>query len=128
MKRVVIDTNVYSRAMAGHIDASKILRQAEELLICPIVAGELYAGFRKGSRRAENLELFRKFLMTPRVTVISITLDTSEFYSIVLDQLRKNGTPIPTNDIWIAALTMEYGARLATMDKHFTHISGLLTV
>ena len=128
MKRVLIDTNVYSRGLAGELWSASILRQAEELLICPIVAGELFAGFRKGSRESHNLSVFRKFLATPRVTILNISLETSEFYCTILGQLQRNGTSIPTNDIWIAACTMENGAHLATLDSHFKHIEGLLTV
>jgi tRNA(fMet)-specific endonuclease VapC len=128
MKRVLLDTNVYSRGLAGEQWAASILRQAEELLICPIVAGELFAGFRKGSRESHNLSVFRKFLATPRVTILNISLETSEFYCTIIGQLQRNGTPIPTNDIWIAACTMENGAHLATMDSHFKHVGGLLTV
>lgn len=128
MKRVLIDTNVYCRGLAGEQWSASILRQAEELLICPVVVGELFAGFRKGSRESHNLSIFWKFLATPRVTILNITLETSEFYCKVLEQLQRNGTPIPTNDIWIAACTMENGAHLATMDSHFKHVEGLLTV
>jgi tRNA(fMet)-specific endonuclease VapC len=128
MKRVLIDTNVYSLGLAGKLWPASILRQAEELLICPIVVGELFAGFRKGSRESQNLSVFRKFLGTPRVTILNISLETAEFYCKVIGQLQRNGTPIPTNDIWIAACTMENGAHLATLDNHFKHIEGLLTV
>ena len=128
MKKVLLDTNVYSRGLAGELWSSSILRQAEELLICPIVAGELFAGFRGGARESHNLSIFRKFLVTPRVTILNISLETSEFYCTVLEQLQRNGTPIPTNDIWIAACTMENGAHLATLDSHFKHVEGLLAV
>lgn len=128
MKKVLIDTNTYCQAFIGNTWAEKILKQADEILLCPIVAGELFSGFKKGSRESDNMAIFNKFLLTPRVTILSISLETSEFYSLIFGQLKKNGTPIPTNDIWIAASAMERGAHLATMDKHFQYIAGLLTV
>ncbi|HCE45222.1 MAG TPA: VapC toxin family PIN domain ribonuclease [Lentisphaeria bacterium] len=128
MNRVLIDTNVYSRGLVGDPWSKDILRQSEELLMCPIVAGELFSGFKNGSRNSHNRSIFQKFLASPRVTVISMALETSEFYSVVLEQLRNQGTPIPTNDIWIAACAMEHGAHLATTDNHFRHIKGLLAV
>jgi len=128
MKKVLIDTNIYSHAIKGNSLAEKIMKQADELLLCPIVAGELFSGFRKGSMEAANMEVFNKFLHSPRVSILSISLETSEFYCSILDQLRINGTPIPTNDIWIAASAMEHGAHLATVDKHFKNVAGLLTV
>ena len=55
-----------------------------------------------------------------------ITTVTAEFYSLIINQLRQKGTPIPTNDIWIAAITMEHGATLATDDSHFSRIEGII--
>ena len=128
MKQVLLDTNVYSRGLAGDAWAGSVLRQSEELLICPIVLGELLTGFRKGSRESQNRLALTKFIASPRVTVLSISIETSEFYSAVLERLQKQGTPIPTNDIWIAACAMEHGAHLATTDSHFKHVAGLLAV
>ena len=128
MKKVLIDTSTYSQAFSGNAWAEGILKQADELYLCPIVAGELFSGFKKGSIQSENLKIFNTFISTPRISIIKISIETSEFYSVILEQLRKNGTPIPTNDIWIAASAMEYGAHLATLDKHFQYIAGLLTI
>lgn len=96
--------------------------------MCPVVVGELFAGFRKGSRESYNRTVFQKFLATPRVTVLAISIETAEFYCLIFEQLRSQGTPIPVNDIWIAACGMEHGAHLATMDNHFKQITGLLSV
>ncbi len=128
MRRVVIDTNVYSRGLAGERWSAAILRQAEEILLCPIVVGELFTGFRNGARESRNRALFERFVATSRVTVVNISVETSEFYSSVLGQLRRQGTPIPTNDIWIAACAMEHGAHVATLDAHFKRVAGLLCV
>lgn len=128
MKRVLLDTNVYSRGLAGEQWAASVLRQAEELLLCPIVAGELLSGFQMGQRKSSNLSIFRKFLLTPRVTVLNISIETSEFYCKIMEQLQKDGKPIPTNDIWIAACSMENGAHLATMDRHFQKVAGLIVI
>jgi tRNA(fMet)-specific endonuclease VapC len=128
MKRVLLDTSAYSKGLCGDPWAVELLREADELVICPIVVGELLAGFRRGSREAHNRAIMRKFLSTPRVTVASVTVDTAEFYSSIFEQLHRQGTPVPVNDIWIAACAMEHGAHLATSDEHFLHIAGLLTI
>jgi tRNA(fMet)-specific endonuclease VapC len=128
MKQLLIDTNIYSKGMSGNDYAANLLRVSEEILLSPIVVGELLFGFKQGSREKENLEIFRKFQLSPRVTIIDITIETSEFYSLIVRDLRKKGTPIPTNDIWIAASVMEYGAHLATMDKHFKFVEGILSI
>lgn len=124
--KILIDTNIYSDAMRGAKPAVDILQRATEILLCPVVLGELFAGFRKGAREAVNREQLWRFLASPRVRAVAMGQDTSEFYATVLDGLRQKGTPIPTNDIWIAASTMEHGARLATGDRHFQNVDGLL--
>ena len=125
MTAVVIDTNVYCDAMRGEARASKLLRQAERILLPTVVFGELLAGFKGGNRERANKEQLIAFAATERVHTVPITTETAEFYALVIPQLRAKGTPIPTNDIWIAALTMEHGASLATADDHFSKIDGL---
>jgi len=126
--KILIDTNTYSDAMRGVKPVVTLLQRANEILLCPVVMGELLAGFRKGTREKANRELLWRFLASPRVRAVGMNRDTSEFYATVLDGVRRKGTSIPTNDIWIAASTMEHGARLATGDSHFQTVDGLLLV
>jgi len=125
VKAVVIDTNVYCDAMRGGAETAKLLRQTERILLPTVVFGELLAGFKGGNRERANKEQLMAFAATERVHTVPITTETAEFYALVIHQLRAKGTPIPTNDIWIAALTMEHGASLATSDAHFSKIDGL---
>lgn len=126
MKLIVIDTNIYSLAMKNDSTAIDILRQAENIYICSIVIGELLSGFKFGTKEQSNLKLLNEFLDSPRVKVVDITENTAIHYSQVFLELKNAGTPIPTNDMWIAAVAKEKGAFLATADKHFQFISGLL--
>ena len=126
MKTLVIDTNVYCNAMRGDPVTARMLRQTETILLPVVVFGELLAGFKGGSRERANKEQLVSFAATERVKVAAITTETAEFYSLIIHQLREKGTPIPTNDIWIAAITMEQGASLATLDAHFGRIEGLM--
>jgi len=128
MKRILVDTSVYSQAMRGLPGAVGILRRADQLFVCPVVIGELLGGFRRGRREQSNRENLRKFLASTRVTVTTITPETAEFYAHILQALQAQGTPIPTNDIWIAACAMESGAQIATSDQHFEHVPGLICV
>jgi predicted nucleic acid-binding protein len=125
MKTLVIDTNVYCDAMRGDPAAAKLLRRAEVILLPAIVFGELLAGFKEGTRESANREQLIAFAATERVQVAAITTETAEFYSLIVSRLHEKGTPIPTNDIWVAAITMERGAGLATRDSHFSKIDGL---
>jgi predicted nucleic acid-binding protein len=125
MKAVVIDANVYCNAMRGDQTAEKLLRQTETILLPVIVFGELLAGFKQGNRERANKDQLVAFVATERVRVAEITTETAEFYALIIAQLRAKGQPIPTNDIWIAAITMEHGAGLATLDSHFSKVDGL---
>lgn len=128
MKALVIDTNVYCNAMRGEPEAEKLLRQAERIIMPVVVFGELLAGFKGGNRERANKEQLLAFAATERVQVPPITTATAEFYSLIIHQLKAKGAPIPTNDIWIAAITMEHGAGLATGDSHFGKIDGIILV
>ena len=124
--RLLIDTSVYSMAMRNDPQATALIREASELIICPVAVGELLAGFARGRHGEENRRVLRKFIQSPRVRISTITLDTGEFYARILNDLRRAGSPIPANDIWIAACAMQEGAKLATADRHFLHVAGLI--
>ena len=114
--------------MRGMKSAADVIQCAENILMSPIVIGELYSGFKKGKYEKRNREQLRKFINSPRIKLLQISDNTSDFYSYILTQLRKNGTPIPTNDIWIAASVFENGAKLASLDAHFLKVAGLQLV
>ncbi len=125
MKRILIDTNIYSHAFRGDEDVVETLRKADEIGFTVISIGELLAGFKGGGREKDNIEELEEFLDSPRVVVYKVDDQTSEFYASVLDALKKAGTPIPTNDIWIAATAFQHGLKLFTKDLHFQHVAGL---
>ena len=68
------------------------------------------------------------FLNSPRVVVHTVDVETAEFYALILNNLKKAGTPIPTNDIWIAAVAFQHGYKLFTKDKHFNAVKGLFQI
>ena len=126
--KIHIDTNTFSYAKRGNLSAQSILKKAEEILISPIVIAEILIGFKLGTKEEQNKNEFYEFLDSPRLSVFEIGEMTAEHYSNIFLQLKKSGNPIPTNDIWIAASAMENGMPLATFDKHFSNIQGLLLV
>ncbi len=126
MITILIDTNVYSGFKSGDPWALAVLQRAERILVCPTVLGELLAGFACGSRPGQNGDELEAFLDTPRVEVVQADETTARFYAEVYRLLREMGKPIPTNDLWIAAAALQHGACLATMDRHFRPIAGLL--
>jgi len=90
------------------------------------VLAELRIGFRGGSKEARNLDELEQFLSSPRVEICSLTEQTAILYAEIFGTLQRKGTPIPLNDVWIAASAMEQGAILLSADTHFTRIDGLL--
>ena len=126
MKKVLIDTNIYSLAMRGDPEVTVTLRKIDQIGISTISIGELLSGFRGGSREEKNRDELNIFLDSPRVAVHSINVATTEFYASILNNLRRAGTPIPTNDIWIAAVAFEHGYKLFSKDRHFKNINGLI--
>jgi len=90
-----------------------------------VVLGELRAGFRLGTRYEKNESELRTFLSNPVVRVLDVDDDAAHNYAEIVVALRKKGTPMPTNDIWIAALAMREGATVLTFDAHFESITRL---
>ena len=125
MKKILIDTNIYSHAFRGTEDVIETLRKADEIGLTVISIGELFAGFKGGGKEKENLEELEEFLDSPRVVVYNVDDQTSGFYANVFHNLKKAGTPIPTNDIWIAAIAFQHGLTIFTKDIHFNHVAGL---
>lgn len=128
MKAILIDTNIYSGALRGVPEVVALLRKAERIAISSISIGELLSSFKGGTREQRNRDEFAEFLDSPRVDVYSVDEGTAEFYAAILQQLRQQGKPIPTNDIWIAAVAQQHGLALYSNDAHFQQIFGLLLV
>ena len=125
MSRVLLDTNAYVRLMVGDSEALDAVAEAEEVYLSVFVMGELFAGFRGGSRLEENRQILKTFLAKPTVTFVSASAETADIFGEIKDNLRRAGTPVPINDVWIAAHAMETGAVLISYDEHFRHIPGL---
>lgn len=124
MKRL-LDTNAYVELLKGNLAVASAVRSAEQLVFSMVVVGELLFGFRNGSRYDKNLAVLDEFLSQPWVALQLVTRTTADRFGRIAAALRKTGTPIPTNDIWIAAHALETGAELITFDHHFDRVRGL---
>jgi tRNA(fMet)-specific endonuclease VapC len=122
---LLLDTNAYSALKRGHEDVARRVRSAESIVMSAIVVGELLYGFRHGTRNASNERELEDFLNRPNTKFAEVTRTSANRYSRIAALLRANGTPIPTNDIWIAAHTQETGALLLSLDHHFAVVDGL---
>jgi tRNA(fMet)-specific endonuclease VapC len=125
MKKIILDTNAYSAFLNGEEKILNILSGADTVYMSIIVIGELLAGFKGGSKEAKNRDILHKFFDKPTVLILDATMETSEIFALIKTTLKKSGTPIPINDVWIAAHAMETGSVLITYDGHFKNIPGL---
>ncbi len=128
MRKVMIDTNIYSLAMKGDAGVVGVLREVDQIGILTISIGELFSGFKGGNTEKKNREELEIFLDSARVVVHPVEVETADFYATILNRLKSAGTPIPTNDIWIAASAFQHGYKLYSRDKHFRFIQGLIQI
>jgi predicted nucleic acid-binding protein len=126
VKRLLLDTSAYAVFMRGQADVVDALREADEIYVSATVLGEMLAGFMSGQRRRKNESELAQFLESPRVNLLDVDEGTAERYAVIFTSLREAGTPIPTNDLWIAASAMQYGLRLLTLDSHFQKVPQIL--
>lgn len=119
MRRILLDTSAYSLLMRGHTGVAELLDAADEVYLPTVVIGELLAGFKKGNAEQRNRKILDQFVAVPRVDTLPLDEETAERYAVILDFLRRQGSPIPTNDLWIAASAMQHGLVLLTADRHF---------
>lgn len=125
MKKIILDTNAYTNLLVGGEDVLDIISSADIVYMSIFVLGELYAGFAGGSKEKENRETLKSFLYKPSVKILNASLETADVFGMVKNKLKTAGTPMPINDIWIAAHAIETGSTIITFDKHFKKISGL---
>lgn len=124
--KILLDTNAYVGFKLNVERVVSMIANAGHIYFSPVVLGELMFGFRNGSRFKENMEELDLFMRHEVVELVQVGSVTADRYSRIASYLKLQGNPIPTNDIWIAAQTMEYGAELITSDKHFEKIAGLV--
>ena len=126
--RVALDTNRYVDLCKGVVETIALVEEAEAVLLPFVVVGELRAGFAHGRRPAENERALRRFLLKAGVSVLFADDQTTHHYASVFRQLWKQGTPIPTNDMWLAAMVLQHNLALHARDKHFDHLPQLVRV
>ncbi|OGQ04588.1 MAG: hypothetical protein A3F82_11110 [Deltaproteobacteria bacterium RIFCSPLOWO2_12_FULL_44_12] len=126
--KIAIDTNRYVDFCRGVPEVTATIQQAQQIFLPYIVLGELRAGFQSGKRGLVNERFLIRFLNSPRVDSLFPDENTTHHYARLFNQLKRQGTPIPTNDLWLAALTIQHDLQLFTRDKHFEQIPQLLLV
>ena len=123
--RLALDTNRYVDLCRGDRAVEAKVAQADAVLLPFVVLGELRAGFATSSRARQNERTLQRFLAVPGVDLLFATEATTVHHANLFRQLREQGTPIPGNDLWIAALVLEHRLVLYSRDPHFDRLPQL---
>ena len=123
--RLLLGTDAYSALKRGHTLAAELVRRSDEVLLSTVAAGVLLHGIRCGSRFVRTRQELDEFIASPSVKVIHVTMATADRFSRVAATRRRRGTPMPANDIRVAAQAMESEAELLTRDRHCEAVDGL---
>ncbi len=126
--RLLLDTNRYSDLARGIQDVRSTIERADEVFLPFVVVAELRAGFAVGTRAKFNTEALAHFLKAPGVSVLYAYDGTTHQYAKLYYHLRKRGTPIPTNDLWIASLAVQHKLLLYARDAHFDELATIVDV
>lgn len=124
---IALDTNAYSDFMRGDSKRVEVVRAAHAIFMPLIVLGELRAGLSAGDQESANAANLHLFLSSPRVSVLLPDEQTTWHYAQLCLQLRRKGLAIPTNDLWIASLTVQHSLVLCTSDRHFQYLGQVVT-
>ncbi len=120
-----LDTSAYSHLRGGHPGVVDLIARASQVVVPTVVLGELEAAFRLGTRLDENLDALDALLLQPLVVVADVSRDVARQFGQLTFQLRRHGTLIPSNDVWIAATSLARNARVVTFDSDFARVPGL---
>jgi tRNA(fMet)-specific endonuclease VapC len=115
-------------ACIGEIETVAVVRSASAIVLPVPVLAEIRVGFARATRGQKNEATLARFLDASRVRVLSCDEQTTYFYAQLKLQLTKQGTPIPMGDVWIAALVIQHGLALHTLDSDFDNLPQLARV
>lgn len=119
MTRVCLDTSAYSHFCRGVPAVVDAVAAAHEIGVPVVVLGELFVGFRRGARSAENHAALERFLARSVVRVLPVDVETAVRWARLVEEARADGHTVPTNDLWIAATAARHGMSVLTCDSDF---------
>lgn len=123
---IVLDTNIAIALMSGDQLIRQRVAEADQVILSIVVVGELLFGAHRSGRLEHNLQ--QAEMLAASSEVVEVTMETARNYGVIKTALRRKGTPIPDNDIWIAAHAQQYGVAIATRDFHFDLVENLTVV
>jgi len=120
---VILDTNALSAMADGEKALQPVLQEASEVALPVIVLGE----YRYGIGQSRNRKYYERWLTEylPTFRILDVEEKTTAAYAAVRTELKKAGTPIPSNDVWIAAMCRQHSLPVLSRDLHFDSVAGL---
>jgi tRNA(fMet)-specific endonuclease VapC len=125
---ILLDTNRLTDALRADQAAVEVVEFAARVCIPFVTLAEIKAGFLRGTKAENNERLLTRFLGLPGVEVLFADHETTDVYARLFAQIRNAGAMMPTNDLWIASLAIQHHLALATRDRHFNNVPGLVTI
>jgi predicted nucleic acid-binding protein len=125
---LALDTNRYTDFQRGESRVVEVLESTETIVVPFVVIAELRSGFEFGSRARQNEAVLQQFLAEPGITTLFADAATTLVYAALYRHLKKQGTLIPSNDLWIASLCVQHNLPLFTRDSHFRRLPQLKVV
>ena len=123
MMPLLLDTNVLIKFLRGNEKIAKVVSTYEQILVPTVVIGEYKAGVAVETAVGhQQLSALEMFLDSSAVKIVGVTEDVANAYARVFRVLKANGTPIPQNDLWIAACAITKGAVVYSLDTHFSNV------
>ena len=123
MRPLLLDTNVLIKFLRGDNKIAKVVSTYEQILVPTIVIGEYKAGVAVETAVGhQQLSALEMFLDSTAVKIVGVTEDVANAYARIFRVLKANGTPIPQNDLWIAACAITKGAVVYSLDTHFSNV------
>ena len=123
MMPLLLDTNVLIKFLRGNEKIAKVVSTYEQILVPTVVIGEYKAGVAVETAVGhQQLSALEMFLDSTAVKIVGVTEDVANAYARIFRVLKANGTPIPQNDLWIAACAITKGAVVYSLDTHFTNV------
>ncbi len=117
---LILDTNALSAVVDGDPAIKPMVQRATSVEISVITLGEYRFGISQSTRRAQCEKWLRDYLEL--YSILNITNETTRHYADLRVALRRAGTPIPSNDLWIAAQSRQYDLPILSRHQHFERV------
>ena len=120
---LILDTNAISALSAQDEALLRVLERENNLCVTVVNAAEYFYGLQSSKRKNVLARWFSEFLDSVRI--LDLDRDVFPYYHVIRTELKRAGTPIPTNDLWTASLARLHGMKVVSRDRHFDRVQGM---